>query len=164
VGRRCGDNGMWEGWLEFESLDGSGQILVGAVESKQPEREHLVYWAGGLTPVFIEGALHRARNPLIVQTRILEEPRSSGPAPRMIKTPRFDGRPEAVLDPFEIGRRSLDILAQQLRALNRPRLLNIIAAHGLNPANLDVSWMSDAQLTRFIVVAVEAQLIQRART
>lgn len=164
VGRCCDEDGMWEGWLEFESLDGSGQTLVGPVESKQPEREHLVYWAGGLTPVFMEGALHRARNPLVVRTRILEEPRSSGPAQRMIKTPVLDMKPEAVLDPFEIGRRNLDILAQELRALNRPRLLNIIAAYSLNPGNEDISWMSDAQLVRFIVVAVETQLMQRART
>jgi hypothetical protein len=163
VGRCCDDDGMWEGWLEFEPLDGKGGIVVGPVESKQPEREHLVYWAGGLSAVFIEGALHRARNPLVVRTRVIEEPKSSAPAPRMIKKPPLDVRPEAVLDPFEIGARNLDILAQELRALNRPRLLNIIAAYDLNPGHEDVSWMSDAQLARFIVVAVETQLMQRAR-
>ena len=163
VGRCCDDDGMWEGWLEFEPLGGKGKTLVGPVESKQPQREHLVYWASGLTPVFIEGALHRARNPLVVHTRVIEEPTSSAPAPRMIKAPPLDVRPEAVLDPFEIGARNLDILAQELRALNRPRLVNIIAAYNLNPGNEDVSWMSDAQLARFIVVAVETQLMQRAR-
>ncbi|HXH23803.1 MAG TPA: hypothetical protein VNI78_01055 [Vicinamibacterales bacterium] len=162
VGRRAAD-GMWEGWLEFEALDRTGETLVGPVESRQPEREHLVYWAGGLTPVFLEGALHRARSPLVVRTRIVEEPRSSSPAPRMVRAQGGDARPEAILDPFEVGGRSLDILDQELRALNRPRLLNIIAAYDLNPAREDLSWMTDAQLVRFIVVAVDAQLIQRAR-
>jgi hypothetical protein len=163
IGRCCDDDGMWEGWLEFESLDGSGETLVGAVESKQPEREHLVYWAGGLTPVFAEGALHRARSPLVVRTKIVETPKSSAPAPRIVRGAPLDTRPDAVLDPFEIGRRNLDILDQELRALNRPRLLNIIAAYDLNPGGEDVNWMTDAQLVRFIVVAVEAQLIQGAR-
>ena len=161
VGRCCDDDGMWEGWLEFESLDGSGETLVGAVESKQPEREHLVYWAGGLTPVFVEGALHRARSPLVVRTRVVEEPKSNAPAPRMVKHARPDTRPEAILDPFEVGGKNLDILDQELRALNRPRLLNIIAAYDLNPGGEDIAWISDAQLVRFIVVAVEAQLLKR---
>jgi hypothetical protein len=68
-----------------------------------------------------------------------------------------------VLDPFDVGGRSLDVLRQELGALNRPRLLNIIAAFELNAANEDLSWMSDAQLARFIVVAVETRLLQRAR-
>jgi hypothetical protein len=162
VGRHAEDN-MWEGWLEFEPLDGKGELVVGPVESRQPEREHLAYWAGGLSPVFVEGALRRAQHPLVVRTRVIEEPVSDHPAPRMVTGPPREARPDAVLDPFEIGRRNLDILAQELRALNRPRLQNIIAAFDLNPSSQDISWMSDAQLARFIVVAVEAQLVQRAR-
>jgi hypothetical protein len=162
VGRYAEDK-RWEGWLEFEPISGKGETIVGPVESRQPEREHLAYWAGGLTPVYVEGALHRARHPLVVHTRVMEDPASDHPAPRMRTRPMRNTKPEAVLDPFEIGRRSLDILDQELRALNRPRLLNIIAAYDLNPANEDLAWMTDAQLVRFIVVAVEAQLVQRAR-
>jgi hypothetical protein len=162
VGRCCDEDGMWEGWLEFESLDRSGETIVGGVESKQPAREHLVYWAGGLTPVFVEGALRRARNPLVVRMRVLEEPKSTAPAPSMIKVPAAASRPDAILNPFEIGSKSLDILDQELRALNRPRLVNIIAAYDLNPAGDDIAWMTDAQLVRFIVVAVEAQLLKRS--
>jgi hypothetical protein len=36
VGRRA-DDGMWEGWLEFDPLDREGETLVGPVESRQPE-------------------------------------------------------------------------------------------------------------------------------
>ena len=58
---------------------------------------------------------------------------------------------------------NLDILRQELGALNRPRLLNIIAAFNLNPAGEDVSWMSDRQLIQFIVTAVETQITLRSR-
>jgi hypothetical protein len=161
IGRQAAD-GMWEGWLEFVPADGRGDVLVGSVESRQPEREHLVYWATGLTPVYLEGALHRARKPVTVHVRAAEEPFSQAPAPRLETRVRPAPMPEPVLDPFEIGAKSLDILRQELGALNRPRLLNIIAAYGLN-ASEDVSWMSDAQLVHFIVVAVEARLLQRGR-
>jgi hypothetical protein len=159
VGRRA-SNGMWEGWLEFIPADGSAPV-VGAVETTQPEHEHLVYWATGLTPVFLEGALERALHKPTVRVRVVEEPVSGAPAPHIITRRVVAPGPEAVLDPFEIGGRSLDILRQELTALNRPRLVNIIAAYDLNPAGEDLSWMSDAQLATFIVTATEAQLSRR---
>ncbi len=148
---------MWEGWLEFIPTDG-GAPVVGSVESRQPEREHLVYWATGLTPVFLEGALARALRPTTVHVRVVEEPVSEAPAPRAVTHHAVAPGPEAVLDPFEVGGRSLDILRQELTALNRPRLLNIISAFGLNPGREDLTWMSDLQLVTFIVTATEAQL------
>jgi hypothetical protein len=165
VGRRA-DDGMWEGWFEFEPLGRGGDTLVGPVESRQPEREHLEYWATGLTPIYTEGALHRARRPLVVRTRIVEEPASTAPAPRAVVLPTQPRvlRYDAVLDPFEVAEQSgLDVLGQELRALNRPRLLNIIAEFDLNPAGEDIAWMTDMQLGRFIVVAVETQLLNRVR-
>ena len=68
-----------------------------------------------------------------------------------------------MLDPFEVGQRNLDILWQELHALDRPRLLNIIAAFDLNPAGKNVAALAHEQLITFIVVAVETQLAQRAR-
>lgn len=160
VGRRAPDH-MWEGWLEFVPIEGQGEVLVSSVETTQPEHEHLVYWATGLTHVYLEGALHRARNPLTVRVRAVETPISSAPAPRVEPPLRAAAStPEPVLDPFEVGARSLDVLRQELRALNRPRLLNIIAAYDLNPGGEDLAWMTDAQLAHFIVVAVDAQLAQ----
>src|SRR5262245_27850615 len=47
VGRLASDD-MWEGWIEFVAADGWSDVLVTAVESRQPERQHLVYWAPGL--------------------------------------------------------------------------------------------------------------------
>ena len=163
VGRPA-DDGMWESWIEFTPIDGSQEVLVTPVESRQPEREHLYYWATGLTPVFLEGALQRARRPVTVRVRPVEVPVSDGPKPRDPIVHRvMPPGPEPVLDPFEVGSTKLDILRQELGALNRPRLLNIIAAYRLNPGEEDVSWMSDRQLVQFIVTAVEAQLALRAR-
>jgi hypothetical protein len=161
---RPGRDGMWEGWIEFVPAQGRGDVLVTGVETTQPERSHVAYWATGLTPVYLEGALRRARTPTTVRVRVVPPPASDAPAPRVAAAPVSGAAvPAAVLDPFEIGERSLDVLAQELRALNRPRLQNIIAAYGLNPGGEDLSGMTDAQLATFIVVAVETQMSQRVR-
>jgi hypothetical protein len=153
---------MWEGWLEFIPQRG-GDAVVGHVETTQPEREHLVYWATGLTPVYLEGALQRALKPTTVRVRVVDPAVSEAPAPRPISRTVPNPGPEAVLDPFAVSARNPAILRQELSALNRPRLLNIITAYDLNPGDEDVAWMSDPQLITFIVTAVEAQLTQRAR-
>lgn len=54
------DLGSWYGWLEFEPMAGGGQVLRTDRETTQPEREDLEYWASGLEPVYLEGALGRA--------------------------------------------------------------------------------------------------------
>ena len=159
VGTR-GEDGMWQGWLEFVPA-GGGEAVVGTVESTQPEREHLVYWATGLTPVYLEGAFERALSPTTVRVRVDPAPVSDAPARRHTRPVAPASTPDAVLDPFDVGRRNLDVLRQELGALNRPRLLNIITAYDLNPAGEDLAWMSDAQLVTFIVTATEAQLLKR---
>ncbi len=56
---RMGADAMWEGWLEFTPL-GDGETVASPIESRQPERQHLAYWASGLSVVYAEGALSRA--------------------------------------------------------------------------------------------------------
>ncbi len=153
VGRHGYDH-MWEGWIEFIPADGGGDVLVSAVESTQPEREHLVYWATGLTPVYLEGALRRAKKPPTVRVQVVDEPISDQPAARRVVVERTIPRPDAILDPFAVGERSTDVLRQELSALNRPRLLNIIAHYSLG-TDADVAPLTDAQLVAFIVAAVE---------
>lgn len=160
---RLADDRMWDGWLEFDPLDDDGPTVVGPIETRQPEAHDLAYWATGLTPVFLEGALKRALSPTTIRVHAPETAASSAPAPRLHTVRVGPLRPEAVLDPFDIGGRNLDLLRQQLGALNRPRLLNIIAAYDLNPAGEDLSWMTDAQLITFIVTATEVQLTKGAR-
>lgn len=157
VGRHAED-GMWEGWIEFVPVDGGSNVLVSRVESRQPEHQHLTYWATGLTQVYLEGALNRARKPLTVRVPVIDEPVSDRPASRRVIVERVIPKPEPVLDPFEIGERNLDVLRQELTALNRPRLLNIISAFDLAGVDTDLTSMSDAELIGLIVGVVDARL------
>lgn len=62
VAKACGgiaDDGLWNGWIEFTS-ERTGQAVRSARETTQPNRSDLLYWAEGLTEVFLEGALERA--------------------------------------------------------------------------------------------------------
>jgi hypothetical protein len=81
----------------------------------------------------------------------------------VVATPPSGFGPEPVLDPFEIGGRSLEILRQELHALDRSRLFNIIEAYTLNPGDEDLTALSNEQLMTFIVAAVETRLAQGVR-
>ena len=62
----CGerrDDGMWEGWIEFQPIDPAGLPVRTGRETTQPNRDALVYWASGLEPIYFEGAFSRARYP-----------------------------------------------------------------------------------------------------
>lgn len=61
----CGgvsEDGLWEGWIEF-SAETSDLVYRSARETTQPNRNDLLYWAKGLTEVYLEGALKRALGP-----------------------------------------------------------------------------------------------------
>ena len=65
--RACGSemvDGRWQGWIEFRPVDGGDPIRSGR-ETTQPNRADTLYWATGLTPVYLEGALERALKPLV---------------------------------------------------------------------------------------------------
>ena len=136
----CGRRGvgqMWEGWLEFVPLGRRAPAVRSRRESTQPSRESLVYWATGLTPVYLKGALERARF----------EP-APQPPPRRI-APLFDGpapepdpmqapivpSPHAILDPFDVYAQGEDILIRQLDALDTARLREIVRAYELLKAD-----------------------------
>ena len=55
--------GTWSGWIEFVPADGerAAATLRTGQETSQPDRKAVEYWAGGLEPVYLEGALTRAR-------------------------------------------------------------------------------------------------------
>jgi hypothetical protein len=48
----------WEGWIEF--VTETGQRVVTDRETTQPNRDAVAYWATGLEPIYLEGALERA--------------------------------------------------------------------------------------------------------
>jgi hypothetical protein len=60
IGRQRQARTVWEGWFEFAPLGGRGIVRRGQVETTQPNREALAYWASGIEPVYLEGALARA--------------------------------------------------------------------------------------------------------
>jgi hypothetical protein len=82
--------GMWQGWIEF--VPATGDPIRSPRETTQPNRQDTVYWATGLTPIFLEGSLRRALNPTV------------RPVAPTTKAPYFDGPAE----PFVTGRR-LDV-------------------------------------------------------
>jgi len=56
--------GLWKGWFEFRQVDraesDSPRVLRTETETTQPNRVALDYWAGGIEPVYLEGAFERA--------------------------------------------------------------------------------------------------------
>ena len=57
-GRRA-TTGMWEGWIEFIGV-GRAIVLRSGIETRQADRRALAYWASGLQPTYLDGALRRA--------------------------------------------------------------------------------------------------------
>src|SRR5688572_23491029 len=74
---RPGEGNMWDGWIEFVPLDAGWKAVRSRRETTQPSREALVYWATGITPLYLRGALTRALQPPLER-----------PNPRRVK-PRF---------------------------------------------------------------------------
>jgi hypothetical protein len=56
-GRRA-DN-LWVGSIAF--VNEAGETVETAVETTQPNRAALEYWASGIEPIYLDGALGRAR-------------------------------------------------------------------------------------------------------
>ena len=50
--------GTWQGWIEF--LSAEGESVTTERETTQSNREGVTYWATGLEPIYLEGALQRA--------------------------------------------------------------------------------------------------------
>ena len=57
-------DGTWEGWLEFRPTRAGQPALSTGQETSQPSRSALEYWAAGLEPIYLEGALARAQGRL----------------------------------------------------------------------------------------------------
>ena len=161
IARACGgetDNGMWQGWLEFVPIE-SGEPVRSGRETTQPNRQDTEYWATGLTPIYLEGALDRALNPLTkVPARPTPGPIFDTPAPDIAAAVPAG---ESVLNPFSVYRKGESLLRSQLSALSAWHLVNIIAAYDLSeqdPADLDVT--PAAVLVELIVASVRERVAE----
>jgi hypothetical protein len=69
-GGRAPGLSTWEGWFVFFPI-GGGEPLPTDRETTQSKLEHVRYWAGGIEPLYLEGALDRAirRSPEAVLAR-----------------------------------------------------------------------------------------------
>lgn len=125
--RACGsamDGGGWQGWLEFVPLAG-GAPVRGPRETTQPNRVDTEYWATGLTPVYLEGALSRAlTRPTIVPVAPPQPSVFTGPAPASAKR-AVEASPGSVLNPFSVFEKGEALLRRQLGALSAWHLVNI---------------------------------------
>ena len=155
--RTCGAemaDGRWQGWLEFEATDGSGTYRSPR-ETTQPNRTDLAYWATGLTPVYLEGALMRTLRPAPVRTApaasipTFDQPLP--PADLLDDAPRT----EAVLNPFSVYRKGEAVLRRQLDALAAWHLVNIVRAYELSVEPADwLNTLTADELIELIVAAV----------
>jgi hypothetical protein len=156
VARACGaegDNGHWQGWIEFVPVEG-GETLRSGRETTQPNRIDTLYWATGLTAVYLEGALDRARRPLVRRPpREVSPPAHDEPAPDFAAEP-----PESILNPFSVYRKGESLLRRQLAAFSVWHLVNIVVAHRLSDdAPAALNRMTSAELAELIVSAVRSR-------
>lgn len=162
--RICGreaDDGLWDGWIEFEPA--SGPVLRSPRETRQPNRADLDYWAGGLTVSYLEGALQRALRPETPDLRprqVSGRPTYDGPAPSRPAAP--PARPpgvasRAVLDPYEAyAAHGEDTLRHELSALDEDHLRNIARSYHMAPRDdADLRTFPRSTLAELIVDTVK---------
>ena len=98
-------------------------------ETTQPNRTDTVYWATGLTPVYLEGALQRALHPTVLaRPRTQATRRSTSPRPISPEPPV----PDSILNPFSVYRKGEALLRRQLGAFSVWHLVNIVRDHELS--------------------------------
>lgn len=153
--RACGaeaDNGLWQGWIEFIPHDGGEPVRSGR-ETTQPNRTDTLYWATGLTAVYLEGALRRALKPLVRPLqRPIAPPTHDEPAPDYAIRPPTN---ESVLNPFSVYRKGEALLRSQLGALSAWHLVNIVRAYDLSAApESELNRLTASQLIELIVTEV----------
>ena len=156
--RACGgpmSGSTWEGWIEFVPLSG-GEPLRSGRETTQPNRVDTEYWATGLTPVYLEGALRRAlATPLTVVVAPPQPSVFATPAPRPAAV---ETTAESVLDPFAVYEKGEALLRRQLGALAAWHLVNIINAYELsNEPTAALNRRPAPELIEMIVAGVRSE-------
>jgi hypothetical protein len=157
MARACGGEmpgGLWQGWIEFVATS-SGEAVRSGRETTQPNREDTLYWATGLTPIYLEGALDRALNPVVRPVvEPIPPPIFNGPATESA----FHSGPESILNPFSVFRKGETLLRRQLAALSPWHLVNIIRAHRLSDMSPEtLNALPGPALIEMIASSVRAQ-------
>jgi hypothetical protein len=153
-------DGLWEAWIEFAPLTLDTPIRSPR-ETTQPNHADAIYWASGLTSVYLEGALNRALNPTVMKETPSASPYFEAPAQESSRRPsRRTG--SAVLNPFSVYEKSKAVLEQELGALSAWHLVNILVAHKLTDEPVEVlNTLSAASLIERIMTAVRDQTLSR---
>jgi hypothetical protein len=134
-------------------LDG-GEPLRSRRETTQPNREDTLYWASGLSNVYLRGTLERTLSPAPASPTVqVVKPLFESPAPAEVVP--LEPVVPAVLNPFSVYRKSETLLRSQLAALSNWHLANIIRSYGLSDLNLAaLERATQADLIELIVTAV----------
>lgn len=152
--RACGwlnERGLWEGWIEFLPA-GGGPPLRSTRETTQPNREDTIYWATGLTPTYLEGALERTLDRVVKVEPAPAVPAFDEPARGTVPS---SGTAVSVLNPFSVYRKGEEALRGQLTALSRWHLVNIILDYDLSEQDqVALSATPEAVLVELIVSQV----------
>jgi len=150
------DIGRWIGWLEFVALSGAeDRRLWSDRETVQPNRRDLEYWVTGLSLVYLEGALSRARDTV-----------DDGLRPPFLETAAIrravlSDRPRAILDPFSTFAQGEGVLRAELSALSADHLRNIAAAFAISSPETSATRTADD--LREEIVAAARRRVTRPR-
>jgi hypothetical protein len=159
--RACGSEmpaGGWQGWLEFVPLR-SGAPVRSQRETTQPNRVDTEYWATGLTPVYLEGALMRAlTRPPVVPVAPPQPSVFRGPVSSLTKR-ATEVSPASVLNPFSVYEKGEALLRSQLGALSAWHLVNIAIEYELSDEPVErLNRLSAPNLIELIVKGVREEL------
>lgn len=167
--KACGSpmpDGMWQGWLEFEPTDG-GEVMRSPRETTQPNRTDAEYWASGLTPIYLEGALRRAfEGPVRIPTSIITPPHYDRPAAAstIAPPPTRESAARSVLDPFSAYEKGEALLRRQLAALSAWHLVNIVVEYELSDMPVEtLNTRPTSDLIEMIVVGVREETARTTR-
>jgi hypothetical protein len=159
--RACGSEmpgGHWQGWVEFVPIGGGPPVRSGR-ETTQPNRKDTEYWATGLTPVYLEGALQRSlTTPARLASAPVEPSIFRGPAPAAASSGNGHDSTmhhDSVMDPFAVYEKGESLLRKQLGALSAWHLVNIALDFKLTDVSADqLNRMPGPELIELIVAGV----------
>jgi hypothetical protein len=161
--RACGGpmpGGNWQGWIEFIPLNG-GEPVRSRRETTQPNRADTVYWATGLTPVYLEGALRRALDqPFVAPVPLAQPSVFDGPAPSTVAAfAPAEAAPTSILDPFSVYEKGEALLRRQLGALSAWHLVNIALEYELTDLDVEtLNRLPAVELIEMIVRGVQQEI------